>query len=231
MTWTQTRSGRAMDLLRPDPRDVDFDVDIPTSLGRIPRYLGATDLPYSVAQHCCHGADVLMRDRGAAPKVALAFLLHDAHEAYMGDITSPAAEALAYEVDEPSHPGQRGRVVEYPIIRQQIARMKERLDKAIYRAAGFEHPPTHALRFAIHVCDLRMLATERAHLLGPAPKPWHPTVEAATPYPWRGKLKPWSPDRAADEWRARFRNLSGAAKRTGPRPRPPAAMAVSQETA
>jgi len=35
MTWLQTASGRAFDLLQPDWRQVDFEVDIPEALARI----------------------------------------------------------------------------------------------------------------------------------------------------------------------------------------------------
>ena len=230
MTWLQTYSGRAVDLLMPDPADIDFEDDVPIQLARIPRFLGATALPYSVAQHCCLGADVLMRSATTPPALALAFLLHDAQEAYTGDIPTPVAEALSFELV------RRGNtIVPAPVqvVWQQIKTLKHRLDVAIYRAAGFANPPTLAWREAIKACDLRMLATERAHMLKRSQKPWHPLLEAAEPYPWRGRIKPWTWPQAADEWRSRFRRLSSAADLEGApnSPTTPAAPAISKETA
>ncbi len=74
-TWT----GRTFDPLRPT-RDVIAIEDIAHSLSRIPRYLGHTDRPYFVAQHCVIVSHLV------DPVVALKGLLHDADEAYLGDV-------------------------------------------------------------------------------------------------------------------------------------------------
>ena len=50
-----------------------------------------------------------------------------------------------------------------------------------------------------------MLATERRHLLGRAPKPWHPSVEAAQPVRLIGRFRVWPWPEAADEFRARVK--------------------------
>lgn len=76
-----------------DPRPDMFDVfDIAWALSRIQRYTGhagaTLDMHYSVAEHCVLGARML---QGVD---ALAFLMHDASEAYMNDIASPLKKLL-----------------------------------------------------------------------------------------------------------------------------------------
>lgn len=68
--------------------------DITTSLSRINRYYGHTFLPVSVLEHSWLVAKVV-KQRGAPPEVVLGALLHDAKEAYIGDIATPIKYALA----------------------------------------------------------------------------------------------------------------------------------------
>lgn len=65
------------------------------------RYGGHTDRPYSVAEHsvrCSWEAAA----RGLGPRMQLILLLHDAAEAYLGDIVSPVKQLLEpfYELEE-----------------------------------------------------------------------------------------------------------------------------------
>lgn len=62
--------------------------EIAHALAQINRYAGATTRPYSVAEHSLLVAD-LARKAGHSPIVELACLMHDAHEAYVGDVSSP----------------------------------------------------------------------------------------------------------------------------------------------
>ena len=62
--------------------------DIATALSHIPRWLGHTPKLYSVAQHCCWCCDNVEGDN------QLAALLHDATEAYLGDMPSPLKSLL-----------------------------------------------------------------------------------------------------------------------------------------
>lgn len=109
MTWIQTHTGRAFDLLEPRAEDVDV-ADIAHALARINRFSGHTHgEPYSVAHHSMLVAD-LLASWGAPPAIVREGLLHDAAEAYYGDITSPVKRALrdlmvgnkAVRVDEAS---------------------------------------------------------------------------------------------------------------------------------
>lgn len=58
--------------------------DIATALSKINRYLGHTQIPINVASHCLIGTEFLDDD-----ELKLYFLLHDAHEAYTGDMPTP----------------------------------------------------------------------------------------------------------------------------------------------
>src|SRR3990172_3018813 len=83
---TATRSGVLLDLLHPDPALVAMP-DVAAALGRIYRFAGRA--PWSVAQHSLLVARMVSRERRACA------LVHDAHEAYTGDLTRQALDALA----------------------------------------------------------------------------------------------------------------------------------------
>lgn len=192
MTWIQTSTGRAFDLLHPTPDMVDLKVDVPEALARIPRFNGhVMSGPYSVAQHSVLGADIIMsrtRDKG----LAAAFLLHDAHEAYLGDLTTPVQQALGQLLAEvtPAAGSLFGLVLNHA---------KARIDEAIHAAAGLKWPLPERARALVKEIDLGLLRTERDALLGAPPAPWLPHIEAAPRLRLGNKLKPqpW-PDAAAD---------------------------------
>ena len=69
--------------------------DIANALARINRFTGHTYANWSVAQHSMLVVALAMRNQdGLTPIQARALLLHDAHEAYTGDIASPIKLAL-----------------------------------------------------------------------------------------------------------------------------------------
>lgn len=85
--WMQTFKGKRFDPFDPNPALIDIE-DIAHSLSSICRYGGHSNRFYSVAEHSVLVAEYLLAtwcDR----KLALAGLLHDAAEAYMGDIPRP----------------------------------------------------------------------------------------------------------------------------------------------
>jgi uncharacterized protein len=86
-------TGRLVPLLAPDKDDIDI-VDIAHALSLQCRYLGHTWGHYSVAQHSVHVHD-LVRRLTSDPDIRMAALLHDAHEAYLGDWSSPTKAAFA----------------------------------------------------------------------------------------------------------------------------------------
>lgn len=81
------RSKRHVDVLRPKISDVDIE-DIAFGLSVMPRFNGQTKEPYSVATHCVLAYKIAC-NLGLGAKTRLAALLHDAHEAYIGDQIRP----------------------------------------------------------------------------------------------------------------------------------------------
>lgn len=212
MTWLPTTTGRVFNLMAPDWRMVDLIGDVADGLAKIARYTGCVPQgPFSVGQHSVVGADAIYRDTGDR-EAAGAFLLHDAHEYVLNDKTSPAAEAEIATAEALS-PGS-GRIV-----LQMQRLMKRRIDIAIYQAAGMGADGCpEQYRRVVAEYDLRMLVTERAHLLVPCGRRWAPVVEAAEPIRIVGKLTCWPWHRAADEYRDRLgRYLPGT---FGPAPLP-----------
>lgn len=80
--WMQTYTGRRFYPLDPQPEDVD-PADIAHALSMVCRYGGHVHRFYSVAEHCVH------LSHAVAPEHALWALLHDATEAYVGDMVRP----------------------------------------------------------------------------------------------------------------------------------------------
>lgn len=76
-----TRSGRVVRPLAPDDATVDLG-DVAHHLSLVCRFGGACSRHYSVAQHC------VLVSRVVPATHALAGLLHDAAEAYIGDVVS-----------------------------------------------------------------------------------------------------------------------------------------------
>lgn len=80
--WMQTFTGRKFYPMAPAPEDVDI-LDIAHSLSMQCRYNGHVSRFYSVAEHCVLMSEVI------EPEFALWALLHDATEAYVGDMVRP----------------------------------------------------------------------------------------------------------------------------------------------
>ncbi len=77
-----TLSGKIMDFDNPDPYQIDLD-DVATGLANVCRFSGQLSEFYSVAQHC------LMVAAKAPAHLKAHALLHDAAEAFMGDVPRP----------------------------------------------------------------------------------------------------------------------------------------------
>jgi len=82
MQWILTHQNIRFDLDKPKPEMIDPE-DIAHALANICRFTGHTNRYYSVAEHCVHCSFLV------EPKLMLNALLHDAAEAYYGDINSP----------------------------------------------------------------------------------------------------------------------------------------------
>ncbi len=202
--WLQTGTSRVVDLMEPTPEMIDLHTDVAEALAREPRFGGhVRSGAYSVAQHCVLGVDLILRVSDDAA-LARAFLLHDAHEAYVKDEPRPLNEAMAMRVERFARtsgikPGVGAAF--YNVARREI---KEDFDQAIYAAAGMSWPLPPEIARDVEIWGLAMLRLERDQLLGKPPMAWVAAVENARPLPVRGRITVWPWPKAADEWRARL---------------------------
>lgn len=102
--WQRMLSGRRLDLLSPDPADIEI-ADIAHGLARVARWNGQTkgDHTFSVAQHSLVVERIVQETHAKLTrKELLAALLHDAPEYVIGDLISPfkAAIGLDYKAFE-----------------------------------------------------------------------------------------------------------------------------------
>lgn len=151
-SWIQVGNGRPFDLTDPKPEQVSIP-DIARSLSRIARYNGYTATPeiYSVAMH---SVLVFRIVRNTAPNDYLAqlwALLHDAHEAYTGDITTPVQQALG------------------PHIRSQIVMLQDTIDRAILQRLEID---VERVRPIVARADRQALATEKERWMLPSVRDW-----------------------------------------------------------
>lgn len=156
MTFVITQSGLRVDLVNPDPATISLR-DIAVHLSRINRFAGATSRPWSVASHSLIVHRIL-HDACLDPDTRLLGLLHDAHEAYLGDLIRPV------------------RVV---IRSQPFRNLCIGLDQAIRTALGL-NGPTYEQASLIDAADEMALATEWRDLMpdGTAPD-LDPTITPA----------------------------------------------------
>lgn len=180
MSWLQTHTGRAFDLLNPTADMVDV-IDIEHALARVCRFTGHTDRHYSVAEHCCHVSDYLGQLYG--PQMALAGLLHDAHEAYTNDLPYPVQVALEEFLGDE--------------FREAWKAIQGGVDRAILEHLGVD-VDLHDQR--VKEADLRILLTERNAMMATPPAPWD--CEAMGPLDV--EVYGWGYDQARTEWRFRL---------------------------
>lgn len=142
-----THSGRKHYLLTARSKEIHWP-DIAAHLAKINRYTGATPLPYSVAQHCVIMCDLVL------PELKPYALLHDAHEAYTGDLSAPFKAAM--NMFNPA----AGHAIKYIEYIQ---------DTAIYAAASLTYPVPAYVKRRIKELDLAMASAEMEQLLDRSP--------------------------------------------------------------
>lgn len=108
-TAMRTRSGKLIDLLAPDHKDIVLE-DVAWGLSGLTRWCGATRQRICVARHSLHVSALVPRP------LRLAALIHDGHEFVTGDPTRPFVAALAFAM-----PGAKA----------LIDRLKRSVDEAI----------------------------------------------------------------------------------------------------
>lgn len=133
-----TASGRWIDFVAPDPQQI-FLVDIADALANIKRFTGHS--PMSVADHSLLVADLVECDIGGNPGAELMALMHDAHEAFTGDISSPMKSMIGED---------------------RVAEIENRVREAIFESLGLlllERCSAHLI--AVKTCDMIALEIER----------------------------------------------------------------------
>lgn len=171
--WIQTRKGTKFDLLSPDPATLDIE-EIAHSLSLLCRFTGHTRRFMSVAQHSVIVSEL------TSPESAFDGLMHDATEAYVGDVSRPLKRLLP----------------DYKKIEDGVA-------AAISLRFGVSDP----LPEAVKVADNVSLLWERRDLMSTPPESWsEETVLAMVP---DQTLDPWPSEYAAAVFLRKFHELGG----------------------
>jgi hypothetical protein len=126
--WIQTFTGRRFDVFNPNPDHIHL-LDIAVALGNTCRFSGHTPYHYSVGQHS------LLMSRVVPACFALEALMHDAAEAYMGDVPRPIKLGL-----------------------QDYNAVMALVETAVAERFGLKYPWPDE----IHEADMRMVLTEAA---------------------------------------------------------------------
>lgn len=176
--WIQTASAAQFFLVRAEG-PIRFD-DIARSLSQICRFTGHTRTFYSVAQHAVEVSHLV------TPANAAWGLLHDAAEAYIGDISRPWKKCLRVLDD--------GMLV-------PVEQVENRILARVAENFGLNWPMPAEVKQA----DTLMLLSERAQLLDGPIVPW---TEYASLRPDQvRRIIPWSADYAQDRFIGRAREL------------------------
>lgn len=163
--WMQTYSGVQFRPFAPSPEEVQIK-DIAGALAKICRFGGHTNRFYSVAQHSVEVS------RRVPAEHALTGLLHDAPEAYIGDMIQP--------------------------IKQWMERFRE-MERGVWAAIALKFKLPTDLPQCVKDVDLRMLYTERKCFLGSAAfrHRWDLDGKGIEPYPdWINGLPPEQAEQA-----------------------------------
>lgn len=186
MSWIVTRSGRKFDLANPTADMVDT-ADLAHSLSMQCRFNGHTTSFYSVAQHCLLVAELVPEEH------KLAALLHDATEAYVGDLVRPLKEGMR------DFANSHGDECLYDLTERRVW---------IAICQRFDLDPH--LPACVKQADLVALATEKRDLMPIHAEPW-PCLAGITPNP--KTIDPLLPCYAAIHYHAQLLQLMATTHR------------------
>lgn len=145
-----TATGGQFSLELANPTQDISALDIAASLAKINRWTGHTCRLYSVAEHSLHVCQVMERDHGIRNAEALLCgLMHDAHEAYTGDIGTPQRCALD------------------ALTGGMVSLWEKRIQRQVLERFGLATAMTN-WKDAVKRADLVVLATEARDLMPPS---------------------------------------------------------------
>jgi hypothetical protein len=180
MSFIVTAAGDELNLQRPAPGHITA-LSVAWSLSQINRFNGHCIRPYSVAEHSLLVCEIAERELGLDIFGQLGALMHDAHEAFCGDMHTPGKEAIGLEWVRWENGWQ----------------MTTRCAFAVVSMCEAHHD-------AIKHADLIALATERRDLLNPtATTPW-PCLEGIEPVTWVYLYDDTRRRMNWEDWRDRF---------------------------
>lgn len=153
--WIQTYTGVAY--FPADPRVEDVRLaDIAHALSQTCRFSGNCDRFYSVAEHSVYVSQCV------PPEHALDALMHDAEEAYIGDMTRPVKE----------------------IFRSHGITLFDELAALNWSVIAEKFGLSPELPECVHIADSRVLLAEKEQIRGPSPDHWTGyRLEGLTPAP------------------------------------------------
>lgn len=169
-----TVSGHYFDFKNPHSCNIAIE-DIAHGLSNICRFTGHTRRHYSVAQHSVMVSDIL------PPHLQLAGLLHDAAEAYIGDVSSPLKRMLP----------------DYKLIEMRV-------EEAIFNRFNVLHE-MRVHKAAIKQADLVLLATEKRDLMPLTGESWDMLGGV---HPLERVITPWCPNHAKAVFLGRYKQLT-----------------------
>ena len=175
--WIQTYSGGMVWPVATEPGSLRLE-DIAHALSLLCRFNGHCKSFYSVAQHSVHVMELVKRravyqhtSAKNAVVIARAALLHDAAEAYLGDMVRPLKGVFPGFRETTEH-------LQYCIVERFCA------------------VPSPEEARTIKICDNQMLAAEARDLMSEPPRPW---VELPLPSDWT--VVPLAPEEAKKRFR------------------------------
>lgn len=167
-----TGTDGTFDLSAYDWRQVNI-LDVAWSLAQTNRFMGHAVRPYSVAEHSLLVAEIAERQFGLDAHGVQAALLHDAHEAYCGDL----------------HPYTKR------VLGMAWRNHERELERAV-RGAFWLHTAAAVNAEWVKQADLVALATELRDVVGGASEDWGERAGV----PAAGWLRLDTPERAARDW-------------------------------
>lgn len=169
-------TGQMVDLLHPDPRTICIE-DIAHHLSTQTRYNGAIKRFYSVAEHCCLVHDLLLsRDSVHDQSLRLPALMHDAAEAYLGDVVAPLKYAMRVEEQDLLDAAGACKVAPFHTFAGAYTQLTGLMEAAIGTALGVDMRVASCE--AIRTMDMWALKVEAREL----------TVSGGVNWRWPGKL-------------------------------------------